>query len=58
MCFQRVQGQIEELMLALLIILTQAFVITLLHSELLNYSALPLKSILNIRLSLFPGADF
>lgn len=58
MCFQRVQGQIEVLMLALLIILTQAFVITLLHSELLNYSALLLKSILNIRLSLFPSADF
>lgn len=50
LCFERVQGQVELLMLSPLTILAQAFVITLLCSELFNYSALPLKSISNIDL--------
>lgn len=41
-----------------LTILAQAFVITLLCSMLFNYSALPLKSISNSELSLFPSAGF
>lgn len=56
--FQRVQGQVDLLMLSPLTILTQAFVIALLRSELFNYSAVPLKSISNVGLSLFSSADF
>lgn len=58
LCFDGAQGQVELLMLSLLTILAQAFVITLLCSMLFNYSALPLKSISNSELSLFPSAGF